>query len=1498
MSSGKTNDVKGSVMVIGGGISGIQSALDLADAGFKIYLVEKDLSIGGVMTQLDKTFPTNDCSMCILAPKLVTTGRHENIELLTNTEVLAVKGSPGHFSVDVRMQPRFVDLDKCNGCGDCVLHCPVTMPSIFDEGLGERTAIFQPFPQAIPNAFAISKEPGKSPCVLECPAGLNVQGFVALVADERWAEAYELIRQTIPLPGSMGRICYHPCEEGCNRSEIDESVSICALRRAVAEYVLKNPKVLSEYRELVRQKSLEKAINPNHKPRSGEGKKVAVIGSGPAGLTAASDLALLGYEVVVFEAEEYAGGMLRYGVPSYRLPNDVLEQEINILCEESDFEIKTNMRLGKDISFENLRKQGFDAFFVAVGAQKGRLIGLEQCSEDGPCVHDGVSFLHKINSQEFSSGEFSNRKVVVVGGGNVAMDAARCAIRLGASVEVLYRRSEYEMPAHDEEIAAARQEGVVFRFLSNPVGYSEQNPSCIRCVEMQLGEADESGRRSVSEVEDSEFLLKADDIILAVGQSLDSTGLGVLKQKKDGFLKGNPTSLQSNIEDIFVGGDALSGPASAVDAIAAGHRAAESIDRFLRSVDLFEDRDPGFEAVGIPWWASREQKKRQKETVLPAKKRVSDFSEVNNGLEFERAVIEARRCLNCAGCCECEQCVLYCGLNAIDHDMLAVEKTLEVGSVILSPGFDEYEPPFGDSLGYGLYPNVLTSIEFERMLSASGPFGGHVKRPSDGKTPKKIAWLQCIGSRDESCGNPYCSSVCCMYATKEAVIVKEHVEGLQTHIYQIDMRSFGKGFERYYNRAKDEYGVVYRRCRIPRVEMDRQSKDLLIHFEHESGELDSERYDMVVLSVGLQPCESLGSLAAAVEVNLNEYNFLRTDIFEQTLTTRKGVFAAGAAVEPRDIPESVTQASAAAADAAGIVSAARGSEVTEKIYPNERLLDELPRIGVFVCRCGINISSTVDVARVVEYAQGLPGVVYADESTFTCSTDSQDAMRDKIVEMNLNRVVIASCTPRTHEPLFQETLRQAGLNPHLFEMANIRDQNSWVHKSNPELATQKALDSVRMAVAKASDLFSVSHLRVPVTKHALVIGGGISGMSASLALADQGYEVSLVEREPVLGGHMREIYLGVRGEDPVRRLEQVVGLVDAHPNIRVYASSEVVELSGYVGNFESKIRVNGRKSPVVVNHGVVIIASGAVPYEPSEYGFSRSEKVVTQTEFESQIYEEDESILNLDEVVMIQCVGSRNEDHPYCSRICCSQAIKNAIAFKELNSDASVYVLYRDIRTFGFREDMLYAKARKMGVLFVRFDDDAEPKVHVHSDGSLEVEADELLLGKKIVFHPDRVVLSCGVVPADNSALSKLLKAPLDVDGFFSEAHVKLRPVDFAVDGVFVCGLAHSPRFVEESIVQAKAAAARAATILSKEFLETKGNIASIKNRSCSGCKLCLEVCPYEAISFDEEDGIAVVNSILCQGCGACAAVCPNGANQQNTFTKRQIISMIDACLE
>lgn len=1498
MSSAKSNDVKGSVMVVGGGISGIQSALDLADAGFKIYLVEKDLSIGGVMTQLDKTFPTNDCSMCILAPKLVTTGRHENIELLTNTEVLGVKGNPGHFFVDVRMQPRFVDLDKCNGCGDCVLHCPVTMPSIFDEGLGDRTAIFQPFPQAIPNAFAISKEVGKSPCVLECPAGLNVQGFVALVADERWAEAYELIRQTIPLPGSMGRICYHPCEDGCNRSEIDESVSICALRRAVAEYVLKNPKVLSEYRELVRQKSLEKAINPDHKPRSGEGKKVAVIGSGPAGLTAASDLALLGYEVVVFEAEQCAGGMLRYGVPSYRLPNDVLEQEINVLCEESGFEIKTNICLGKDISFEGLRKQGFDAFFVAVGAQKGRLIGLEQCSEDGPCVHDGVSFLHKVNSEEFSSGEFSNRKVVVIGGGNVAMDAARCAIRLGASVEVLYRRSEHEMPAHDEEIKAAREEGVVFRFLSNPVGYSEQNPSCIRCVEMQLGEPDESGRRSVSEVEDSEFLLKADDIILAVGQSLNSTGLGVLKQKNDGFLKSNPTSLQSNIEDIFVGGDAVSGPASAVDAIAAGHRAAESIDRFLRSIDLFEDRDPGFESVGIPWWASREQKDRQKERVLPAKKRVSDFSEVNKGLEFDQAVVEARRCLNCAGCCECEQCVLYCGLNAIDHEMLAVEKTLEVGSVVLSPGFDEYEPPFGDSLGYGLYPNVLTSIEFERMLSASGPYGGHVKRPSDGKTPKKIAWLQCIGSRDESCGHPYCSSVCCMYATKEAVIAKEHVEGVQTHIYQIDMRSFGKGFERYYNRAKDEYGVLYRRCRIPRVDMDKKSKDLLIHFEHESGELDSERYDMVILSVGLQPCESLGSLAAAVEVNLNEYNFLRTDIFEQTLTTREGVFAAGAAVEPRDIPESVTQASAAAADAAGIVGAARGSEVSEKVYPNERLLDELPRIGVFVCKCGINIAGTVDVARVVEYASGLPGVVYADESTFTCSTDSQDAMRDKIVEMNLNRVVIASCTPRTHEPLFQETLRQAGLNPHLFEMANIRDQNSWVHKNNPELATLKALDSVRMAVAKASDLFAVSHLRVPVTKHALVIGGGISGMSAALSLGDQGYEVSLVEREPVLGGHMREIYLGVRGEDPVHHLEQVVGLVDSHPNIRVYASSEVIELSGYVGNFESKIQVNGRKSPVVVNHGVVIVASGAVPYEPSEYGFSRSEKVVTQTEFESQIYEEDESILNLDEVVMIQCVGSRNDKHPYCSRICCSQAIKNAIAFKELNSDASVYVLYRDIRTFGFREDMLYAKARKMGVLFVRFKDDAEPVVKVHKDGSLEVEADELLLGKKIVFHPDRVVLSCGVVPADNSSLSKLLKAPLDEDGFFSEAHVKLRPVDFAVDGVFVCGLVHSPRFVEESIVQAKAAAARAATILSKEFLETKGNIASIKNRSCSGCKLCLEVCPYDAISFDEEEGVAVVNSILCQGCGACAAVCPNGANQQNTFTKRQIISMIDACLE
>ncbi|MEM0467063.1 MAG: FAD-dependent oxidoreductase [Candidatus Thermoplasmatota archaeon] len=1487
----------GSVLVIGGGISGIQSALDLADAGFKVYLVERGLSIGGTMTQLDKTFPTNDCAMCILAPKLVYTGRHENIQIMTNAEVTSLSGDVGDFQVTITKYPRFVDLEKCNGCGDCVEHCPVNILSEFDEGLSCHKAIYQQFPQAIPNVFAIAKTDEVSPCKIACPAGLNAHGFIALAGQKKFAEAFELIKERIPLPGSLGRICYHPCETECNRKDIDESISICKIRRFVADYIYEHPEEHQAYLKLL----TEKQQAQDNKKR-GNNQKIAIIGAGPAGLTAAYDLGKLGYKPVIFEEEKYSGGMLRYGVPDYRLPRDYLKKEIELLCSEANIEIKNNQKLGRDFTIKDLKNQGFKAIFLAIGAHKGKAVDFECSPELKNNVFQGVEYLEQLNRDMIAPDYFKGKKIIVIGGGNVAMDAARTTRRLGADVEVVYRRTINEMPAHKEEIRQAQEEGITFTFLTAPLRFlKKEKTTCVECVHMELGEPDSSGRRRPVEIKGSNFDITSDYVIFAIGQETDQKLLENedIKLTSKGFIEVDPVTLQTSQPGVFAGGDAVLGPASAVEAIAAGHEAAISIDRYLNNEDVRAGREKTKpKSASIPKTALRIPINREQTTLRSPLERIKNFQEVDQGLTIDQVLRETHRCLNCSGCCDCKQCVVYCSRNAIDHTMKPSTETISVGAVIVSPGFEEYIPKKGDSFGYRVYPNVVTSIEFERMLSASGPYKGHIQRISDGKTPKKIAWLQCVGSRDESCDRNYCSSVCCMYATKEAVIAQEHEPSLTTHIYFMDMRSFGKDFEKYFTRAEQEHHVVYRRCRIPHVEQDRKTKNLIIQYVDEAGNLQQETYDMVVLSVGLQPCKAIADLGKILDVNLNAYGFVETQPFMQTVTSRPGVYASGTVTEPKDIPESVTQASAAAACVAKDISCVRGTEIVEKTYPAEiDVKNEGVRIGVFICHCGINIGGVIDVKKVVSETQKCPNVVYVEDSIFTCSQDTQERIKEKIKEHNLNRIVIASCTPRTHEPLFQDTLKQAGLNPHLFEMANLRDQNSWVHKNNPKEATRKAVDSVRMAVAKAQELYPVHHLQIPVVPQALIIGGGIAGMTAALAIADQGYQVFLVEKESCLGGQLKNIYFGIHDEEPQRFLQQTIEQVTTHDKIKVFTDTVVEKVSGYVGNFKTSIRTKGKKTGEQLDHGIIVVATGGLPYEPSEYCYKKTQDIITQTEFEKDLFDKKPYLKDLKEVVMIQCVGSRNNDHPYCSRICCSQAVKNALVLKKQNPAAAIYVLYRDIRTYGFREDSLYRKARQQGILFVQFNEKEEPKVTV-SEGKISVTVKEHLLGRELHLHPDKLILSTGVVPQENTLLAQQLKVPLTEDGFYAEAHVKLRPVDFSADGMFLCGLAHSPRFIEESVVQAQAAGARAATILSKKYLETKGNIARIRNRNCVGCKQCIEICPYDAISFDEEKKIAVVNEILCQGCGACATICPSGTSQQNTFTKKQIVSMIDACLE
>mgnify|MGYP006278046205 CR=1 FL=1 len=1494
------NPKSGAVLVIGAGISGMQSALDLANAGFKVYLVEESPSIGGVMPQLDKTFPTNDCAMCILAPRLVDTGRHPNIQIICNSEITGLEGEAGNFTAEITTRSTFVDPDVCNGCGDCVEVCPVSIPSGFDEKIGRRKAIDRPFPQAIPNVFNIDKD-GVSPCKDGCPARANVHGYIALAAQQKWAEAFHLIRERIPFPGVLGRICHHPCEEACNRCGLDEPVAIRDIKRFVADYFYDHPELEEEYRrvrEARERKNQEEGasyVDPFAVDKErGKDRQVAIIGAGPAGLTCAAGLSKRGYRVEIFEEENKAGGMMHQVIPDFRLNKDYLQKEVEFIIRDHDLKVHYGKSFGKDFSLSDLKKKGFEAVFLAIGARLSK--GMKLQGEEAEGVYPGLDFIRSVNREEFAKGSLKGKKVAVLGGGNVAMDAARMSLRLGADVAIVYRRSRKQMPATEEEIRMAEEEGIKFEMLTNPVKFNVENGklSGMRCIRMRLGEPDDSGRRRPVPIEGSEFDFPCDMAIQAIGQKVQTKPLESEKlDLKWDLLISDEVTFQTSIPHVFAGGDVVTGPASVVEAIRAGHEAAVSIDRFLHNEDLAEGRTDEPELADTPERERYEKTPRAEMPKRPAPERIYNFNEVTLTMSKEDVIREAKRCLDCGLCSECMECVAACGCGAVDHNMNERKRTVRVGAVIVSPGYEKFVPETTGSLGFDLYPNVVTSIQFERMLSASGPYNGHPVRPSDHEAPKKIAWLQCVGSRDESCDRPWCSSVCCMYATKEAVIAKEHLPGIETHIYYMDIRSFGKDFERYINRAKDEYGVVYRQTRVPRVQQNPVTKNLKVRYV-ENGEVLEEEYDMVVLSVGMQPCEHLGDLSKLLQLQLNEYGFIRTDEYQKTRTGRPGIYAAGAVIEPKDIPESVTEASGAASEAASGLAESRGSEITVKTYPEERIIDdEEPRVGVFICHCGTNIAGVVDVPEVVEQTRSLPGVVFADDVLYACSQDTQETIKQKIEQQGINRVVIASCTPRTHEPLFADTIREVGLNPFLVEMANIRDQCSWVHRDNPDLATEKAVELVKMTVNKAARLYPVQQQEVPLIQKALVLGGGIAGMTAALSVADQGFDVTLVEKEGKLGGRLNDIRLGFQKQNPGTLLEETIKNVNENEKIDVMLSSELEDIGGYVGNFKSTIRIpDGSKE---IEHGVIIVATGADEYKPTEYLYGESDKVILQKDLEEQIAGNDIPA-DLREVVMIQCVGSRDDDHPWCSRVCCSQALKNALALKEKSPETNIYVLYRDIRTYGFREDYLYRRAREKGIVFIRYEEEKPPEVS-KKNGKIEVRIKDHVLNRMLTLHPDRLVLSAGMVPAFNEPTARLLKVPLTQDGFFSEAHAKLRPVDFAADGIYLCGTAHSPRFVEESITQARAAAARALQILSKETLRTKGIVVTVNPRKCIACEVCVGVCSYDAREFDPVKGYVTVNEVLCQGCGACAVACPNGATQQNRFTRKQIYGMLEALL-
>jgi len=739
---------------------------------------------------------------------------------------------------------------------------------------------------------------------------------------------------------------------------------------------------------------------------------------------------------------------------------------------------------------------------------------------------------------------------------------------------------------------------------------------------------DDSGGLHVEKVPGSNHIIDCDTVIFSVGQRAglafipDDAGVGITKKQTIAI---NPNTLAATKEGVFAAGDSVSGTAFVIESVESGHKVASSIMRFLMDEDLEPPPGPDLPVVELSEQELQERVARgevsyQPRVPLPelgVEDRIAGFAEVEVGYDEESARLEAARCLACGICSECMSCVFACGKDAIHHDMVGSERNLEIGAIILAPGYQTYQAELSQEYGFGRFPNVVTSLQYERMLSASGPTDGHVRRPSDDTSPKRVAFLQCVGSRDQN--HDYCSAVCCMYAAKEAIMTIEHAraekrthpgaEDVYCQVFFIDSRAYSKGYEEYYRRAEKKYGVVYTRCRISEVMQNPDNQNLILRYSspYENQAVPrEEEFDLVVLSVGMEISDSVQDLGRQLGIELDEYGFCHTTLFDPLQTSRDGLYAAGPFREPKDIPESVMEGSGAAAKAAHLLSPARHSLTAVREYPAERnVADEETRIGVFVCHCGTNIGGYLDVPQVAEYAQSLPHVVYAEDNLYTCSQDTVAHIIEKTKELNLNRVVVSSCTPITHEPLFQDAIRQAGLNPHLFEMANIRNQCSWVHSSDWDTATTKAKTLTRMAIAKADKLDPLEIYEVPVIHEALVIGGGAAGMNAALNLAGQGFPVHIIERKPELGGNLNQLhYFSATSDAPIltspkEYLLDLIRQIDEHPLITPHLNAELLETDGFKGNFSSTIQKNDEV--ITIKHGVIIIATGGVEYKGQEY---------------------------------------------------------------------------------------------------------------------------------------------------------------------------------------------------------------------------------------------------------------------------------------------------------
>jgi len=849
---------------------------------------------------------------------------------------------------------------------------------------------------------------------------------------------------------------------------------------------------------------------------------------------------------------------------------------------------------------------------------------------------------------------------------------------------------------------------------------------------------------------------------------------------------------------------------------------------------------------------------------------------------------------------KCRICEAVCQNDAIDLNQKEERMDIKVGAIILSPGYDPFDPKIKGDYGYGRFENVVTSLDFERLLCATGPYEGEILRASDKMHPHKIAWIQCVGSRRVTPGdNSYCSAVCCTYTQKQVILAKDHDAEAECTIFHNDIRSYGKDFETYYQRTENLPGIRFIRSYVSAVREDPDTKSVVLRYATPDEGVKEEAFDMVVLSVGLNPPSDYEALAEQFGIELTDHGFCKTRASNPMETTRSGIFVSGAFQGPMDIPESVFTASGAGSQCGELLDSRRDKLTRDRIYPEEKdVSQEEPRVGVFVCHCGANIGRIVDVPSTVEYALTLPNVVHAQEQLFSCATNSAQEITDMVKEKGLNRVVVAACSPRTLEPLFRDTLREAGINQYYYDMANIREHCSWVHAKEPEAATQKAKDITRMSVARACHLEPLQEIDLPVNKAALVVGGGIAGMTCALSIANQGHEVYLVEREAELGGNARRLHYTLDGMDVQAYVRDLARRVYRHLDIHVYTRAAITEATGYIGNFVT--RITSDRGDTEITHGATVIAAGADVYRPTEYLYGENDRVLTHLELEEKIAGGDDTVCNAQTLVMIQCVGCRNEERNYCSRVCCSESIKNALKLKETNPEMDIYILFRDIRTYGMMEDY-YREASEKDIKFVQYEPDRPPRVEAVEEGGkpvLRVSLPDYILGQEIAMDADVIALAAAVIPPEGSQdIAQSFKISLGPDQFFKEAHVKLRPVEFATDGVFLCGLAHYPKHIPEAINQAYGAAGRALTLLSHDIVTVSGAVCEVDEKRCMGCGACISACTYGAIEFrkTKQGQKAVVNPVICKGDGLCNAKCPTGAIYLKHFTDEELFSQIDA---